>query len=307
MKPEKKGKKDFPRSRKTENVADILPHFVMSLEQKKKYKFHLLIHGWEKIVGRSISLHVRPVRLEFRKLFLAADAPVWASELRYMERKMIDKINAFVCEELVTEIVYCAPGSRAFIPAGEKEQEKDEAPIVPLSEEYDKTDGFLSGVEDEKLRTAAKKALAQSFALRRTLREEKWHACASCQRLVPPGQQLCPFCEREKKEKERRTIRELLKKEPWLHGYEICRILECTLEEAARERSVLLRSMVSRLRKDDKDSEEVKRLVMLFASVRPENLTPECMDKYLKRLRFDFLPDIKPWEQKNRKVKRGEA
>ena len=112
----KKGKaaKEEARIRKTERFSDVLPRFVSSFGQEKEYLTHLFFHHWKEIAGPSVALHVRPVRMDFHKLFLAADAPVWANELRYMERKLIDKINAFVCEELVKEICFCTPQEETF-------------------------------------------------------------------------------------------------------------------------------------------------------------------------------------------------
>ena len=104
----KQGKEaeDSARAKQTEKITEILPRFVGSLKQGKAYNTQLLIFHWEEIVGCSIASHVYPVRMDFRTLFLAADAPVWANELRYMERDLIDKINAFVCEEFVKQGVY---------------------------------------------------------------------------------------------------------------------------------------------------------------------------------------------------------
>ena len=97
------------RSKRTEGLTQVLPRLFSSMgkDKEKTYRYQLLLNRWEDIVGETVAAHVRPVRMDFRKLFLAADAPVWANELRYMERQMIDKINAFVCDELVTSIAFC--------------------------------------------------------------------------------------------------------------------------------------------------------------------------------------------------------
>ena len=121
---------DSARAKHTEKVTEILPRFVSSLGQGKTYQTQLLIYYWEKIVGSSIAGHVRPVRMDFRTLFLAADAPVWANELRYMERDLIDKINAFVCEELVKEIKFCSPREKGNVQRCEKEEPLPEK-IIP--------------------------------------------------------------------------------------------------------------------------------------------------------------------------------
>lgn len=298
-----KAAENSARSKKTERFIDVLPRFVSDLGQEKRYRTQLLIHEWEKIVGSAIASHVRPVRMDFRKLFLAADAPVWANELRYMEREMIDKINAFVCDELVTEIVFCAPREK-LCAVERRKQDTAPAPIVPIEEEREKTSPFVSSIEDEALRDAASRALSQNFALRRAVSEDGGHPCPSCGRMVSAKETYCFLCERKKREQDSEAVRSLLLREPWLHGYEASKILGCSLEIVARERNALLRRLVSRVRQGDESSPDAKLLVMLFASVKPEALTEPLISKTLRRLRFDLAFD--QGFQKKKQKKSGE-
>ena len=298
-----KAAQESARSKKTERLTDVLPRFVASLGQEKQYRTQLMVHAWEKIVGTSIASHVRPVRMDFHKLFLAADAPVWANELRYMKRDLIDKINAFVCDELVTEIVFCAPREK-FRAAESRRENTVSMPIVPKQEELEKTTAFVSGVEDESIREAAARALSQNFALRRTISEEGGHPCPSCGRIVSEKEKYCFLCERKQREQDGQAVRTLLLREPWLHGYEASKILGCSLETVARERNALLRRLVSRVRQGDETSPEAKQLVMLFASVKPEALTEPLIAKTLQRLRLDLA--FNQEYQKKKKKKSGE-
>ena len=281
---------DSARAKHTEKITEILPRFVSSLGQEKAYQTQLLIYHWENIVGSSIAGHVRPVRMDFRTLFLAADAPVWANELRYMERDLIDKINNFVCEEFVREIKFCSPREKGNAWQREKEETLPEK-IVPKKEEYDQTSSFVSEIDDDSLRLAASRALAQNFARRRSLQEQGWHACASCDRFVPANEEYCVFCGQKKREEKENDVRQLLLRQPWLHGYEISRMLDCSSEFVLRERISLLRMLLSRVQQGDETSEDAKRLVMLFTSAKPEDLTETFMKKSLQRLRFDLLSE----------------
>ena len=83
-----------------------MPRFINNMKGKKDYQMHLMFYNWEKIVGPQIAMHVKPVRMDFRTLFLNADSPAWSTQLKYMERELIDKINGFVATELVTSIRY---------------------------------------------------------------------------------------------------------------------------------------------------------------------------------------------------------
>lgn len=301
-----KGAEDSARAKHTEKITEILPRFVSSLGQGKAYQTQLLIYHWEKIVGSSIAGHVRPVRMDFRTLFLAADAPVWANELRYMERDLIDKINAFVCEELVREIKFCSLKETGNARRYEKEEPLPEK-IIPKKEEYEKTSSFISEIDNDALRLAASHALAQNFARRRSLREQGWHTCASCDRMVPSEETYCVFCGQQKKEEKENDVRKLLLSQPWLHGYEISRMLGCSSEFVLRERISLLRMFLSRVRQGDETSEDAKRLVMLFTSAKPEDLTEPFIKKSLQRLRFDLLSEYdKKDDRKKKSRKLGE-
>lgn len=298
-----KGAEDSARAKHTEKITEILPRFVSSLGQGKAYQTQLLIYHWEKIVGSSIAGHVRPVRMDFRTLFLAADAPVWANELRYMERDLIDKINAFVCEELVREIKFCSPKEKGNTRQYEKEEPLPEK-IIPKKEEYEKTSSFISEIDNDALRLAASRALAQNFARRRSLKEQGWHTCASCDRMVPSEETYCVFCGQQKKEEKENDVRKLLLSQPWLHGYEISRILGCSSEFVLRERISLLRMFLSRVRQGDETSEDAKRLVMLFTSAKPEDLTEPFIKKSLQRLRFDLLSEYDKKDGRKKKSRK---
>lgn len=298
-----KGAEDSARAKHTEKITEILPRFVSSLGQGKAYQTQLLIYNWEKIVGSSIAGHVRPVRMDFRTLFLAADAPVWANELRYMERDLIDKINAFVCEELVREIKFCSPKEQGNARRYEKEEPLPEK-IIPKKEEYEKTSSFISEIDNDALRLAASRALAQNFARRRSLKEQGGHTCASCDRMVPSEETYCVFCGQQKKEEKENDVRKLLLNQPWLHGYEISRMLGCSSEFVLRERISLLRMFLSRVRQGDETSEDAKRLVMLFTSAKPEDLTEPFIKKSLQRLRFDLLSEYDKKDGRKKKSRK---
>ena len=98
-----------------------------------------------------------------------------------------------------------------------------------------------------------------------------------------------------------KDARPLLLSQPWLHGYEISRMLGCSSEFVLRERISLLRMLLSRVRQGDETSEDAKRLVMLFASAKPEDLTESFMKKSLQRLRFDLLSEYKKKEGRKKK------
>ncbi|MBR1759584.1 MAG: DUF721 domain-containing protein [Schwartzia sp.] len=279
------------RSKRTERPFEVFPRLVSFIGQEKTYRIHLLKLHWPDIVGEAVACHVRPVRMDFKKLFLAADAPVWANEFHYMERKIIDRINSFVCDELVTEIVFCSPRSEYFARKAREREAPEETLVIPGGDEIAASEMMVAKakVKNDEVRKAAARAFAQNLALRRARAEDGWRPCADCGRLVSPNESLCPFCARKKREASGAAVRSLLLREPWLHVREILDILDCSREIVRREREDLLRSLAARVRQGDESGDDAKRLVMLYASVKPEGLTEEIVKKYMARLRYDLL------------------
>lgn len=281
---------EIPHANRIQRFGDVMPQLMGFLKCEKEYQKQRVFYFWEKIVGRYIAQHVRPVRMDFRTLYLSADAPAWANQLRYMERELIDKINAFVCAELVKEIRFGKPRreKRKNI-VRENEEENSAAVGEPMPEEIKEAEEKSSVVGDDRLRVAVSGAFAQNLAQKRVREKTAWHACEKCGRLVPPRERYCEVCGRSLREKETEKIRLLLREKPWLRPYEVRNILGCTTEEAVSVRSALLREFASRVEYGDETSEAARRLVMLFSYVRLEALTKEIMERSLKKLRFDVL------------------
>jgi predicted nucleic acid-binding Zn ribbon protein len=48
---------------------------------------------WERVVGPAIAAHARPVSVERGELVLVASDPVWASQLRWMEAELLERLR----------------------------------------------------------------------------------------------------------------------------------------------------------------------------------------------------------------------
>ncbi|MBQ7515050.1 MAG: DUF721 domain-containing protein [Schwartzia sp.] len=278
------------RSENFENIGNILPRLTASLTGRKEYLKHLFFYHWRDIAGGDIARHVRPVRLDFKTLYLAADAPVWANELRYMERDIIDKINAFVCEEMVKEIHFTVDKGKAGIswPLDSSGPPEKEMPS-PATEEMEQAMDVCETVKDEELKQAAAKALAQSLARRRGL-EDTYHACAGCGVLCPREKTLCPVCEAKEQQDFHSVVRALMEAQPWLKYHQIHQRTGAPADIVREERIKLMQEAAGRIESGDRESPGISRFVMLATTARPEELTEEFIKKTLKRYRFDFKP-----------------
>jgi predicted nucleic acid-binding Zn ribbon protein len=48
---------------------------------------------WSEIVGDSVAAHVQPVRLDGERLVVDVDDPSWATQLRFLEANLRDRIR----------------------------------------------------------------------------------------------------------------------------------------------------------------------------------------------------------------------
>lgn len=292
------------RTNTAERIGAILPRFVGSLAGRKKYQIHLISFHWDRIVGEVIAAHVRPIRLDFHTLLLTADTPVWANELRYMERTLIDKINGYVAEELVRSIRFGPPLGQGLPRRREGAAKKAERWLGPSARERQQAEKACCPLAGSEIYEAAAGAMAQSLARQRQAAAVGAGPCPHCGAPNSSGGRLCLACEREEKGQKRQQIRRLLWEKPWLRYHEIEKILACPPDMVMAERWQLVQQLSGRVKVGDESSPEAKQLVMLFASLAPEHLTPEKMHQVLRRLRFDLQQD---WEREAPAERSGRA
>jgi hypothetical protein len=50
--------------------------------------------GWEEAVGAQVAAHARPVKLDGSVLIVEVDEPGWATQLRFLESSLIERLTA---------------------------------------------------------------------------------------------------------------------------------------------------------------------------------------------------------------------
>ena len=53
-----------------------------------------LFNRWVDAVGQGVADHARPVKLDGGRLLVEVDEPGWATQLRFLERDVIDRLRA---------------------------------------------------------------------------------------------------------------------------------------------------------------------------------------------------------------------
>lgn len=280
----------MPRTGNFESFNAVLPRFLGSIKSKKKYSEQQVFYHWDKIVGKDIARHVRPERFSFKTLFLAADSPVWANQLLFLQEEIIDKINQFLQEKLVKELRFNASLSPFKKSIEKKDISKSEKiNLIPTDEEKSKSAEVCKKVHNQDLQKVLSSAVAANLAKRRWRLENGWHKCADCQTLVEPAEKLCSECQRKAVQSRAKKIREFLLACPWSKYADIYNYVPCTAAEANSERAKLLQQLAGRIVYGDKESLEMKTLVMLADSLPYEKITTERIERVMKRFRWMMI------------------
>ena len=86
-------------------LKDLIQKMLKSYKIEGKVKEVELRQNWEKLMGTMIDKHTSSIYLKDNKLFLTVDSPVLRQELSYGKTLIIEKVNDFMGEELIKDVV----------------------------------------------------------------------------------------------------------------------------------------------------------------------------------------------------------
>ncbi|MGH7339035.1 MAG: DUF721 domain-containing protein [Candidatus Rokuibacteriota bacterium] len=94
-------------------VGDVLPGVLSDLKLSGPLAAQTAVERWREVAGERLSRHVRAVAVENGVLRLEAEAAVWASEVRFQERRILSRLKEACGAEHVREI-RCTLGTGAW-------------------------------------------------------------------------------------------------------------------------------------------------------------------------------------------------
>ena len=63
-----------------------------------------IVDQWEEVVGIDLAAKISAVAVSGSELIVRVDDPVWASQINWLEKQLLDKITSLVGEEKITSI-----------------------------------------------------------------------------------------------------------------------------------------------------------------------------------------------------------
>jgi predicted nucleic acid-binding Zn ribbon protein len=86
------------------SLGDALARVQAELGLPHGDALRALADGWDDIVGSDVAAHARLDAVRDETAAIVVDSPLWASQLRYLERDIVDRANALVGSTVVTGI-----------------------------------------------------------------------------------------------------------------------------------------------------------------------------------------------------------
>lgn len=136
------------------------------------FDFLALINSWPEIVGQRLSAHTIPLKLNTKSLTILTDHPVYAQQLSFMEKILIDKIIAkFPILQSEVKRIYFKADNDYFQKkvstkiVKEKKKETSEKKWHPQSPEYKlavkEADELLKDIADDEIKEKLKSIFLQ--------------------------------------------------------------------------------------------------------------------------------------------------
>jgi hypothetical protein len=271
-----------------ESFKNILPLSLKKINLDFRFKAESVIYHWQQIVGEDIFSHARPRSVQRGVLNVKVSNAVWSHHLMTLKDEIINKINAFMGEKVISDIKFQA-GYFKNDQNEENTTEKDYSVInwknIVLSEAEVKEIEKLAQNASEYLQEKTKKILRKDYALRKAKQKAMWVNCKKCGVLCPPDFEYCTVCAIEVRNKQKDEIRKILEQAPWLNFKECNQYVECRFSDFNAIKSELIDRLAKKIEVDENDQIVLMTLVMLSNEIKPTDVTKEMLSGMLDKVR----------------------
>lgn len=86
-------------------LGDAISQLFKEEKLDEKYSIFAIRNDWEKIVGITFSKHTTQINYLNGVLFVSVDSPIIRSEMAFAKNAIIEKVNKFVANRLVKDLV----------------------------------------------------------------------------------------------------------------------------------------------------------------------------------------------------------
>jgi predicted nucleic acid-binding Zn ribbon protein len=152
-------------------IRSILEKTLEALEIDVPLKAHSIWGAWEEIVGKSVALHAQPRSIHNRILFINVSHSTWIQQLQFLKSTLIEKINSYLGEPLIEDILFKLGKISPPISASSKNlpwqgEDLDERTLKQI-------ENLLQKIDDEEVRKGLRDVLIKGAKLERARKKLK--------------------------------------------------------------------------------------------------------------------------------------
>lgn len=89
-----------------EKVKSVLERLIENLGLSVAFQEQRAIDVWDEVVGNEIRMNTSPQKVKNGILYVSVNSPIWAQELQFVKRQIIEKINQTLKANLIRDIVF---------------------------------------------------------------------------------------------------------------------------------------------------------------------------------------------------------
>jgi predicted nucleic acid-binding Zn ribbon protein len=97
-------KEDHRRSAEEQPLKEVIEKFLKAYAWDGKMKEMDLVAAWPELMGIAVANRTKEIRIQNKKLFLTIDSSVMREELLLGKQIIIDRLNEYAGQEIVTDI-----------------------------------------------------------------------------------------------------------------------------------------------------------------------------------------------------------
>jgi predicted nucleic acid-binding Zn ribbon protein len=85
-------------------VSGVLDQVLRQYGLEGKFREYRVMEQWPEVVGETLARHTVPEGIRYRKLILRVDSSAWMQQLTFFKKDILDKVNAALGENAVSDI-----------------------------------------------------------------------------------------------------------------------------------------------------------------------------------------------------------
>ncbi|MEW6482640.1 MAG: DUF721 domain-containing protein [bacterium] len=94
------------RTKKVERIDVVLDRVLKASGLENAFLEQRVISLLPEIFDKRIMAHIKSYHMEDRILFIKLDSPVWARELLFLKKEMMDKINNSLTKKYIKNVMF---------------------------------------------------------------------------------------------------------------------------------------------------------------------------------------------------------